>query len=300
MLTCSLHQGGFVHYGEVCNDFVMLKGCVVGTKKRVLTLRKVGRAPEPSDPGRAAGPGSKPARFVLQSLLVQTSRRALEKIDLKFIDTTSKFGHGRFQTIEEKKAFMVSPAAGLLDPAAPFVTWFTRPYELWFHSGATASSGEAGGRRPFASAPCSLSGNIGSRADLDRRLTVLLLSNRDHSRRTASARRRRPEQNPQNHPALFNKVEHHKSVLLLIMLMFHIWNDVGHMDTRSLKVPGSITEDTRKVSNTWICAHIWTGGLLSWQQLVPPHARLMPNTILPPVVALPPTPGDQRVGHPSS
>lgn len=39
---------------------------------------------------------------------MQTSRRALEKIDLKFIDTTSKFGHGRFQTVEEKKAFMVS------------------------------------------------------------------------------------------------------------------------------------------------------------------------------------------------
>lgn len=44
----------------------------------------------------------------MQSLLVQTNRRALEKIDLKFIDTTSKFGHGRFQTAEEKKAFMVS------------------------------------------------------------------------------------------------------------------------------------------------------------------------------------------------
>ena len=41
-------------------------------------------------------------------MLVQTKRRALEKIDLKFIDTTSKFGHGRFQTVEEKKAFMVS------------------------------------------------------------------------------------------------------------------------------------------------------------------------------------------------
>lgn len=48
-----------------------------------------------------------------QSLLVQTSRRAQEKIDLKFIDTTSKFGHGRFQTVEEKKAFMVS----LADPS---------------------------------------------------------------------------------------------------------------------------------------------------------------------------------------
>lgn len=48
--------------------------------------------------------------FFLQSLLVQTSRRALEKIDLKFIDTTSKFGHGRFQTVEEKKTFMVRSA----------------------------------------------------------------------------------------------------------------------------------------------------------------------------------------------
>ncbi|EAX09746.1 hCG1794419, isoform CRA_b, partial [Homo sapiens] len=40
------------------------------------------------------------------SLLVQTRRWALEKTDLKFTDTTSKFGYGRFQTMEEKKAFM--------------------------------------------------------------------------------------------------------------------------------------------------------------------------------------------------
>uniref|UniRef100_A0A2I2Y2G8 60S ribosomal protein L3 n=1 Tax=Gorilla gorilla gorilla TaxID=9595 RepID=A0A2I2Y2G8_GORGO len=66
--------GVFGHYGEVTNDFVMLKGCVVGTKKR--------------------------------SLLVQTKRQALQKTDLKFTDTTSKFGHGRFQTMEEKKASM--------------------------------------------------------------------------------------------------------------------------------------------------------------------------------------------------
>uniref|UniRef100_A0A8C5L2V7 60S ribosomal protein L3 n=1 Tax=Jaculus jaculus TaxID=51337 RepID=A0A8C5L2V7_JACJA len=70
----------FVHYGEVTNDFVMLKGCVVGTKKRVLTL--------------------------LKSLLVQTKGQALEKIGFKFIDTTSKFGHGHFQTMEGKTAFM--------------------------------------------------------------------------------------------------------------------------------------------------------------------------------------------------
>jgi large subunit ribosomal protein L3e len=72
--------GGFVHYGNVDEDFVMLKGGVIGPVKRVITLRK--------------------------SLLAQTSRRALENIELKFIDTSSKFGHGRFQTKEEKDKFM--------------------------------------------------------------------------------------------------------------------------------------------------------------------------------------------------
>merc|ERR1719209_2003628 len=67
-------MGGFPHYGNVNNDFVMVKGCVVGPKKRVLTLRK--------------------------SLLVHTSRKANENIELKFIDTTSKFGFGRFQTAQ--------------------------------------------------------------------------------------------------------------------------------------------------------------------------------------------------------
>jgi len=73
-------MGGFPHYGEVNQDFLMLKGCVVGPKKRVITLRK--------------------------SLLTHTKRTALEKINLKFIDTSSKFGHGRFQTHAEKNAFM--------------------------------------------------------------------------------------------------------------------------------------------------------------------------------------------------
>lgn len=73
-------MGGFPHYGEVNNDFIMIRGCCVGPKKRVLTLRK--------------------------SLLVHTKRIALEKINLKMIDTTSKFGHGRFQTHEEKQNFM--------------------------------------------------------------------------------------------------------------------------------------------------------------------------------------------------
>ena len=64
--------GGFPHYGEVNEDYVMIKGAVVGVKKRVITLRK--------------------------SLIPQVKRAALEEIELKFIDTASKFGHGRFQT----------------------------------------------------------------------------------------------------------------------------------------------------------------------------------------------------------
>lgn len=59
-------MGGFPHYGIVSNDFLMLKGSIPGTKKRVITIRK--------------------------SLMVHTSRRDLEKVQLKFIDTSSKFG----------------------------------------------------------------------------------------------------------------------------------------------------------------------------------------------------------------
>ena len=33
-------MGGFPHYGPVLQDFVLIKGCCVGTKKRVVTLRK--------------------------------------------------------------------------------------------------------------------------------------------------------------------------------------------------------------------------------------------------------------------
>ena len=72
-------MGGFPHYGVVNNDWVMLKGSVIGTRKRVLTLRK--------------------------SLINHTRRAALENITLSFIDTSSKFGHGRFQTSNEKAKF---------------------------------------------------------------------------------------------------------------------------------------------------------------------------------------------------
>ncbi|QVM05509.1 60S ribosomal protein L3 [Coccidioides posadasii str. Silveira] len=73
-------MGGFVRYGEVKNDFIILKGSCPGVKKRVLTLRK--------------------------TLFPQVSRKALEKVELKWIDTSSKFGHGAYQTAAEKRAFM--------------------------------------------------------------------------------------------------------------------------------------------------------------------------------------------------
>ena len=52
---------------------------MVGPKKRVITLRK--------------------------GLYPVTTRNAAEEIQLKFIDTSSKFGHGRFQTKKEKEEF---------------------------------------------------------------------------------------------------------------------------------------------------------------------------------------------------
>ena len=72
-------MGGFPHYGVVRDDFVMIKGCCVGPKKRFILLRK--------------------------SMIAPTSRRHLEAIEPKFIDTSSKIGHGRFQTSEEKNTF---------------------------------------------------------------------------------------------------------------------------------------------------------------------------------------------------
>lgn len=71
--------GGFPHYGEINEDWVMIKGGIVGHKKSVVTIRK--------------------------TLLPQTKRSALEEVTLKFIDTSSKMGHGRFQTKEEKDKF---------------------------------------------------------------------------------------------------------------------------------------------------------------------------------------------------
>lgn len=73
-------MGGFVRYGNITNDFLMIKGSVAGTTKRPITLRK--------------------------TINVNTRRVATEDINLKWIDTSSKFGHGRFQTKEERNKFL--------------------------------------------------------------------------------------------------------------------------------------------------------------------------------------------------
>jgi large subunit ribosomal protein L3e len=79
--------GGFSHYGVVNNDFIMIRGAVMGPVKRAITLRK--------------------------SLVQVTSAFATKDVDLKFIDTSSKIGHGKFQTIEEKDKF-IGPLASKL------------------------------------------------------------------------------------------------------------------------------------------------------------------------------------------
>jgi len=72
-------MGGFPHYGVVKQDFILLKGSCVGCKKRPLVLRK--------------------------PIHDRAIRLASETVNLKFIDTSSKMGHGRFQTKQEKDRF---------------------------------------------------------------------------------------------------------------------------------------------------------------------------------------------------
>merc|ERR1712087_569064 len=72
-------MGGFVGYGMVKQDFLMIKGTCPGPRKRVITLRK--------------------------AIVPLSNTAGKEEIKLRFIDTSSKYGHGRFQTSEEKKAW---------------------------------------------------------------------------------------------------------------------------------------------------------------------------------------------------
>lgn len=72
-------MGGFPHYGVVNNDYVLVKGQTVGIRKRTLILR--------------------------QALFPPTLTGETGNINLKFIDTSSKFGHGRFQTKDDKNKY---------------------------------------------------------------------------------------------------------------------------------------------------------------------------------------------------
>lgn len=78
--------GGFPHYGIVNEDFLLVRGSVMGPKKRQVTIRK--------------------------SLLEPYKSFHTYKLDVKFIDTSSKIGHGKFQTIAEKEKFMGFAAKG--------------------------------------------------------------------------------------------------------------------------------------------------------------------------------------------
>merc|ERR1740130_721033 len=72
--------GGFPHYGVVNEDYMLLKGAVMGPRKRQVTIRK--------------------------SMHPPTYSFAALPVEVKFIDTSSKIGHGKFQTIDEKNKFM--------------------------------------------------------------------------------------------------------------------------------------------------------------------------------------------------
>jgi len=68
--------GGFPHYGIVNEDYMLIKGCIMGPRKRQVTIRK--------------------------SIVTPTYSWAALKTEIKFIDTSSKIGHGKFQTVGEK------------------------------------------------------------------------------------------------------------------------------------------------------------------------------------------------------
>jgi len=72
--------GGFPHYGIVNHDFLLLKGSVMGPRKRQISIRK--------------------------TLLPPTSSWHTAQVEVKFIDTSSKIGHGKYQTLAEKDKFL--------------------------------------------------------------------------------------------------------------------------------------------------------------------------------------------------
>lgn len=72
-------MGGFKNYGDVKGDFLMIKGSIAGPARGCVALRK--------------------------SLVGPSKRMMTEEARIKFIDTSSKNGKGRFQTSKEKRQF---------------------------------------------------------------------------------------------------------------------------------------------------------------------------------------------------
>lgn len=68
--------GGFVNYGRIQGDFIMIKGSCPGPKRRQVVLRK--------------------------ALL---PHRNTPPVGIQWICTASKLGHGAFETVEERRAF---------------------------------------------------------------------------------------------------------------------------------------------------------------------------------------------------
>ena len=71
-------MGGFKHYGPVNAEFLLVKGSVAGPVKSCVAVRKS---------------------------LAGTGRKLVEEGRVKFIDTASKMGKGRWQTSNEKEQF---------------------------------------------------------------------------------------------------------------------------------------------------------------------------------------------------
>lgn len=72
-------MGGFVCYGEIKNDFVMVKGFVFGIKKCIMIFCKF--------------------------MFIYIFCKVFEKVEFKWIDIFFEFGYGVFQIFVEKKQY---------------------------------------------------------------------------------------------------------------------------------------------------------------------------------------------------
>ena len=115
-------MGGFLHYGEVTQDWVMLKGGIMGCRKRLITLRK--------------------------SLLPQVSRKTIEKIEPKFIDTSSKF-----DLIGHKLRIELKELYELRFNGATWIRSFSSSLPQWRVSTYNVTSAQRAGRDIWGTCP---------------------------------------------------------------------------------------------------------------------------------------------------